>query len=126
LERAKLNDETSKRGRWSAASAVPAACGLLCALGVAAPAAAGLTCEQLLAVTQAAVRYRDEGNSLKQVLAALKEVEIEHKLTKVELDLLHKAVSASYLSQASPEEITVECVKSGALGKPASKDAQRN
>jgi hypothetical protein len=82
-----------------------------------ASASAALSCEQLLAAGQAAVRYRDEGYSLNQVLAALKDVEVENKLNKAELDVLLKAVSASYLSQASPEEIALECVKSGALGK---------
>ncbi|RPI45978.1 MAG: hypothetical protein EHM59_08675 [Betaproteobacteria bacterium] len=89
-------------------------------------ASAALTCEQLFAVVQEAVRYRDQGYSLSQVLTALKGVEAENKLTKAELDLLHKSVSASYLSQASPEEITLECVNSGVLGKPKNADSRRD
>jgi len=95
-------------------------------LAVHPHASAALTCEQLLAVTQEAVRYRDQGHSLTQVMAALKDVEAENKLNKVELDVLHKAVSAAYLSQASPEEITLECVKSGKLGKPTNAEPRRN
>ena len=87
---------------------------------------AALTCEQLLAVTQAAVRYRDHGFTLTQVMAGLKDVEVEHKLNKAELDVLQKAVSASYLSQATPEEITLECFKSGALGKPADASSRKD
>jgi hypothetical protein len=89
-------------------------------------ARAALSCEQLLAVTQAAVRYRDQGFTLTQVMAGLKEVEVEYKLSKVEFDVLQKAVSASYLSQASPEEIALECFKSGAFGKPAGAGSRRD
>jgi len=96
------------------------------ALTASAPAYAALTCEQLFAVVQAAVRYRDEGYSLSQVLAAVKDVQTEHQLTKQEMELLNKSVSATYLSQATPEEIMLECVKSGALGRPASASGQKN
>jgi hypothetical protein len=92
---------------------------MICLCLAGAEVRAALTCEQLLAVAQAAVRYRDQGYSLSQVLLGLKDVEAEHKLNKTEVDLLQKAVSASYLSQAAPEEVALECFRSGKLGKPA-------
>ena len=98
----------------------------ICLALTGAEARAALTCEQLLAATQAAVRYRDQGYSLNQVMAGLKDVEVEHKLSKAEFDLLQKSVSASYLSQATPEEIAVECFKSGALVKPADTGSRRD
>jgi len=103
-------------------------CALLGAflLAVHPQARAALTCEQLLAVTQEAIRQRDQGYSLTQVSAALKDVETQNNLTKAEFDVLQKAVSAAYLSQASPEEITLECVKSGRLGKPTNADPRRD
>ncbi len=80
-----------------------------------ADAWAALTCEQVYAVSQASVRYRDQGHALHQVLAALKDVEVQNKLSAIELELLHKAVSIAYLGQASPEEIALECVQSRRL-----------
>jgi len=80
-----------------------------------ADAGAALTCEQVYAVSQASVRYRDQGHALHQVLAALREVEVENKLSAIELKLLHNAVAIAYLGQASPEEIALECVQSRRL-----------
>lgn len=80
-----------------------------------ADAEAALTCEQVYAVSQASVRYRDQGHALHQVLAALREVEAENKLSAIELQLLHNAVSIAYLGHASPEEIALECVQSRRL-----------
>ena len=112
--------------RGAKAVALGAAAALCWALG-AERARAAFTCEQLYAVLQATVRYRDEGYSLSQVLGALKNVEDEHKLSKPEMDVLQKSVSATYLSQAAPEEVTLECVKSGAFGKADTKSgAQKN
>jgi hypothetical protein len=88
-----------------------------CAVGVligafaAMPAMAALSCEQIFAITQAAVKYRDQGYSLKQVLAALKDVEAENKLTAAEMTALTNAVTATYLGQLSPEEVALECIK---------------
>lgn len=75
------------------------------------PCYAALTCEQLFAVSQTAVQYRDQGYSLTQVLAGLKSVDAEGKLTPPELEILRRAVTAAYLGHASPKEIAYECVQ---------------
>lgn len=85
--------------------------GVLIGALTAMPSIAALTCEQILAITQAAVKYRDQGYSLKQVLTALKEVEAENKLSSAEMSALTNAVTATYLRQASPEEVALECIK---------------
>ena len=81
-------------------------------------AAAALTCKQVFAIAQAAVQYRDEGRSLKQVMAALKDVEEQQKLNATEMNVLRNAVSMAFLSNATPEEIALECVNSGAFESP--------
>ena len=69
----------------------------------------GLTCEQLYTAAKSAVQYRDEGYSLSQVLAALKSVQGEGKLTPAEIETLRKAITFAYMSTAWPEEIALEC-----------------
>lgn len=89
------------------------AAGLSLAASVfAAEPEAGLTCEQIYEVVKEAARYRNQGQTLDQVLRGLKEVETQRALVPVEAGALRKAVSLVYLGEASPEEITLECVKS--------------
>ena len=78
----------------------------LCAGAVPEP---GLTCERLYAVAKSAVQYRDEGYTLKQVLAALKSEQDEGKLTAGEIETLRKAITLVYLGNAWPEEVAIEC-----------------
>lgn len=73
------------------------------------PAAIGLSCEQLVAVVESAVQMRDHGHSLQQVLAELKIVEAEGKLSAEQLQVLRKSVTAAYLGNASIEEIALAC-----------------
>ena len=87
----------------------------LCA---AAEPAAGLTCEQIFAVAQTALRYRDQGYTLNQVLAEMKGVNAEGKLTAAELDTLRRALTLAYLGNASPEEIALECISVRDRSKP--------
>jgi hypothetical protein len=79
----------------------------LCA---AAESPAGLSCEQIFAVAQTALRYRDQGYSLNQVLAEMRGVNAEGKLTAAELDTLRRAITLAYIGNASPEEIALECI----------------
>jgi len=79
---------------------------------------AALTCEQLFAITQSAVRYRDQGYSLDQVLGGLKGVDAEGKLTAAELDVLRRSITIVYMSQATPEEVALECVRARGAAKP--------
>ena len=83
---------------------------LAAAPAAGAEPAAGLTCEQLFAITRSTVQHRDQGYSLPQVLAALKTVESEGKLSAMELGTLRRAITLAYLGHASPEEIAIECV----------------
>jgi hypothetical protein len=75
----------------------------------AVPAAKGLSCEQLFAVVESAVQFRDQGYSLQQVLNGLKGGEIESKLTAEEVQVLRKSVTAVYLGNASVDEIVLTC-----------------
>jgi len=78
----------------------------------AAEPQAGLGCEQIYEIVKEAARYRNQGQTLDQVLRGLKEIETQRALAPAEADALRKAVSLVYLGEASPEEITLECVKS--------------
>lgn len=77
--------------------------------GPVAPAAAGLSCEQLFAVVESAVQFRDQGYSLQQVLNGLKGGEVEAKLSADEIQVLRKSVTAVYLGNASVDEIVLAC-----------------
>lgn len=78
---------------------------------VAAQAPVGLTCEQVYAVAQASVRYRDQGYPLARVLASLQDVEKQNRLDEPQIEVLRRAVSAAYLGHATPEEIGLVCVQ---------------
>jgi hypothetical protein len=89
--------------------AAAAAAALAFSAALAGEAKTGLSCEQLFAVAQNAVQYRDQGYSLQQVLAGLKGLDSDGKLSREQLQTLQKAVSAAYLGNASPEEIALAC-----------------
>lgn len=79
--------------------------------GLAADAGTTLTCEQIFAVAQTAIRYRDQGHALAQVLAALDGSDVKQRLDDAQVALLRNAVSIAYLGNATPEEIALECVR---------------
>ena len=79
------------------------------AFGMAGEPPEGLSCDQLYSLVKSAVQYRDEGYTLAQVLAALKPVQAESKLSASEFETVRKAVTMAYLSNAWPEEIAREC-----------------
>ena len=92
-----------------------AACMVL-ALGAEAAAAATpakLSCEQLHAVMESVVQFRDQGYSLQQILNG---GEIEGKLSADDVQVLRKAAAAVYLGNASVEEIALAC-KQALTGK---------
>lgn len=91
---------------------------LAAALMFGAPARAAVSCEQVFAIAQTAVRYRDQGYSLDQVLGALKDVDPQSKLSAAELEILRKAVTATYLGSATSEEVALECVQVRGSSKP--------
>jgi hypothetical protein len=93
-----------------------AAAAIACA-SLALPAAAALTCEQLFAIAESTVQFRDQGNSLQQVLAGLKDKEIGAKLSAGEVQVLHKTVTAVYLGSATAAEIALECKEAEAKKK---------
>lgn len=85
-------------------------CGVM-APAFAADAGAKLTCEQIYAVAQTSVRYRDQGHALSQVLAALEADSVKNKLDGAQFALLRNAVSVVYLGNATPEEVALECMR---------------
>jgi hypothetical protein len=86
-----------------------AGCAAFALAGPVAPAAAGLSCEQLFAVIESAVQFRDQGYSLQQVLNGLKGGELQAKLSADEIEVLRKSVTAVYLGNASVDEIVLAC-----------------
>lgn len=78
---------------------------------LAADVGTALTCEQIYAVVQTAVRYRDQGHALAQVLAVLEGGDVRNRLDGAQFALLRDAVSIAYLGNATPEEIALECVR---------------
>ena len=84
---------------------------LMAAFGAEAHAAepARLTCEQLYAVMETVVQYRDQGYSLQQVLNALKGSDIEARLGAADVQVLRKSATAVYLGNASAEEVALAC-----------------
>ena len=76
--------------------------------GFSAPAPAALSCEQLFVIAESTVQFRDQGHSLQQVLAGLKDKELA-KLTAEEMQVLHKTVTAVYLGNATAGEIALAC-----------------
>jgi len=92
-------------------------CTCACAGPAPAPAAAALSCEQLYAVLESAVRYRDQGYSLDQVLGGLKEIEAESKIGPAEMDALRRSIAAAYMREVSTKEIALECVRARKAGK---------
>lgn len=79
--------------------------------GLAADTGTTLTCEQIYAVVQAAVRYRDQGHALAQVLSVLEGGDVRNRLDGAQFALLRNAVSVAYMGNATPEEIALECVR---------------
>src|SRR5262245_1383118 len=77
----------------------------------AEPPATGLSCEQLFSIAENTVKYRDEGYTLSQVLAALKGLQSELKLTAGEVETLRKTITLAYMGNATPREIALECVE---------------
>ena len=77
--------------------------------GFSAAASAALTCEQLFVIAESAIQQRDQGHSLQQVLAGLKDQALVAKLTAEELQVLHKTVTAVYLGNATAGEIALAC-----------------
>lgn len=81
---------------------------------------ANLNCDQLLAVSQATISMRDEGQSLSAVLAEIESGEIRQKLNAQEVNLLRQIIRISFTSEFSPREILEAC-KDGSLGIPKPK-----
>jgi hypothetical protein len=75
-----------------------------------------LSCEQVYAIAQTTIGYRDKGYTLDQVLGLLKRSQAEGKLTALELETLRRAISAAFLGHASPEEIALQCLRAQGAG----------
>jgi hypothetical protein len=79
----------------------------LCAQPVAAP----LTCEQIVASAQAAVKLRDQGVSLSQVLAETDKAGMRERFRPVELGMIRQAVRLAYTGEISVYELADACAE---------------
>ncbi len=82
-------------------------------------AEAALSCEQLVAVSQATLSLRDQGNSLSVVVAEIERAEVRVNLNAQEINLLRQIVRVSFTSEFTPREVHEACV-TGSLGIPKS------
>ena len=75
------------------------------------PPASGLSCERLVVIAEDTLKYRDEGYTLSQVLAAVKGLQSEGKLTAAEVETVRKTITMTYMSSATPREVATECLE---------------
>jgi len=86
------------------------------ALGLACPvAAAAVTCEQYGAIAQQTVRLRDQGTSLKRLLADVDRGEMKEKLTPHERAVVRNVVRHSFEGTLAPAEVVEACREGGAV-----------
>ena len=83
------------------------------------PAAAQLGCEQLVASAQAGIALRDQGATLKQVLAETEKGDLRERFKPEELEMIRRAVRLTYTGEVSLYELAGSCsdAKSGAAGR---------
>lgn len=83
------------------------------------PARAELGCQQLVASAQAAIALRDQGASLKQVLAETEKTDLRERFKPDELEVIRRAIRLVYTGEVSIYELAGSCSdrKSGAAGR---------
>jgi len=81
---------------------------LLCLLPVP-PAAAQLSCEQLVATAQAGIKLRDQGASLRQVLAETEKSGLRERFNPEELALIRRALQLAFTGEMSLYELAESC-----------------
>jgi hypothetical protein len=83
--------------------------------GVAAapPVSAQLQCEQIVASAQTAVKLRDQGVTLSQVLAETDKAEMRQRFRPDELGVIRQAIRLAYTGEISVYELADACAESG-------------
>jgi len=80
--------------------------------------AAAVTCEQFGAIAQQTVQLRDQGASLKRLLADVDKGEMRDKLTPQELAVVRDVVRHSFNGILSPAEVVEACKEGGTFVSP--------
>ena len=78
-------------------------------------AAGAITCEQFGAIARQTVQLRDQGASLKRLLADVGKGDMKDKLTPQELVLVRNVVRMSFDGTMSPAEVVEACKEGGAF-----------
>jgi len=89
---------------------------LLAGLLLAAPVSAELTCEQLVASAEAGIALRDQGATLKYVLAQTEKPEMRDRLKPDELATLRRVIRLTYTGEVSVYELAGSCAPPGSDG----------
>lgn len=84
---------------------------------LAQPAHAELNCEQLVASAQAAIAMRDQGASLRTVLAEADKPEVRERFRPDELVTLRRAIQLAYTGEISVHELSETCLESQGGGR---------
>lgn len=77
----------------------------------AQPAPAQLNCEQIVASAQTAVKLRDQGVTLSQVLAETEKAEMRQRFRPDELGVIRQAVRLAYTGEISVYELADACAE---------------
>lgn len=78
-------------------------------LGMALFAHAEVTCDQLVASAKAGMALRDQGATLKQVLAETEKGELRNRFQPDELGVIRQALRLTYTGEVSLYELAESC-----------------
>ena len=78
-------------------------------LGMALFAHAEVTCDQLVASAKVGMAMRDQGATLKQVLAETEKGELRNRLQPDDLGLIRQALRLTYTGEVSLHELAESC-----------------
>lgn len=78
-------------------------------LGMALFAHAEVTCDQLVASAKVGMAMRDQGATLKQVLAETEKGELRNRLQPDELGMIRQAIRLTYTGEVSLHELAESC-----------------
>ncbi len=78
-------------------------------LGMALFAHAEVTCDQLVASAKAGMALRDQGATLRQVLAETEKGELRNRFQPDELGVIRQAIRLTYTGEVSLHELAESC-----------------
>jgi len=85
---------------------------LLFGASLAMPVRSELTCEQLVASAQAGIALRDQGSTLRQVLAETDKPQMRNRFKTEELAMIRRAVQLTFTGEVSLHELAGSCAES--------------